>query len=169
MALNAEHRINDVVRGIALIAESGRNSLDLAALMRTILEHRREAAEQRLDRDACGGWLDAAPGHAGRAEPPLNDAEVASIEVVAKFYGAITRLSKEWQRVIEKRAPKVRRLLEQYQQTNNPGPIDREAVILELRLLFEEIGWLIRDQAIQIERDLRLLQEELLPYLQAPR
>ena len=27
MALNAEHRINDVVRGIALIAESGRNSL----------------------------------------------------------------------------------------------------------------------------------------------
>lgn len=169
MALDAEHRINDVVRVIALLTQAGRNSLDWAALMRAVLDHRREAVEQRLDRDACDGWLGAVHGHAGRSEPPQNDAEFAAIKLVATFYGAITRFGKEWQRVIETRAPELRRYLEQYQTADDAGPMDRAPVILELRLLFEEIGWLIRDQAVQVERDLRTLQQELLPYLQAPR
>ncbi len=164
MPLDADHHTDDVARAAALLAQTGRNSLDWAALMRVVAEHRREAVEQRLDRDACAGWLDDPSDHAGRFEPPLNDAEVASIKVTARLYGAITRFGKEWQRVIETRAEKLNRCLQHYQATDSPGPADRVAAIMELRLMFEEIGYLVRDQAIQVERDLRELQQELLPY-----
>ena len=152
MPLDADHHTDDVARAAALLAQAGRNSLDWAALLRVVAEHRREAVEQRLDRDACDGWLDPPSDHAGRFETPLNDAELASIKVTARLYGAITRFGKEWQRVIEARAEKLNRCLENYQATDSPGPADRVAAIMELRLLFEEIGYVVRDQAIPATR-----------------
>ena len=57
---------DEIVRMISLFAEAGRNSIDWAALLRIVAEHRNEVVEARRDRaivDECGPAAETALSH----------------------------------------------------------------------------------------------------------
>ena len=126
----------DLASVIAALGEFGRDSLDWAALSRAAAEHRRECAEQRLDRRGNPGWFDVANDHEHRLDPPITDAEVLSIRLNTLLLGTVTRFGQDWQKLVERRAPEIRRCLEDFQATEDPSRVVRSAVILQVRLLF---------------------------------
>lgn len=155
---------DDIASVIAALGEFGRDTLDWTALSRAAAENRRECAEQRLDRRGSPGWFKVSNDHEHRLDPPIADAEVLSIRLNTLLLATVTRFGQDWQKLIERRAPEIRRCLEDFQATEDPPGMVRSAVILQLRLLFEELGVLVLDQGKLFERDLRNLKQDELPY-----
>ncbi len=153
---------DEVVRAVALFVEAGRNSLDWAALTKAVLEHRRECLERRRDRQALPGWFET-PSERPDLSPPMADAEMLSIKLQSIVLSSIARMGEDWQRVIEGRAPSIRRCLEDFQSSDDPTPAERTAVISQIRILMQEMGELARDLASRVEVDLQRMEEELLP------
>lgn len=157
---------DEVMRAVALVMEAGRDSLDWAAIARVVAENRLEVIERRRDRMAGAGWREEAPSRyldESSLVAPVVDAEALTIKVQSILLAAVTRWGREWQRLVEDRAPGVRMALQECEATDSPGVVERQAVIEEVRSMFRDLGTLMRDQAALFEADLWKLQDELLP------
>ncbi|MFO1322269.1 MAG: hypothetical protein U1F52_21890 [Burkholderiales bacterium] len=153
---------DEIVRMISLFAEAGRNSIDWAALLRIVAEHRNEVVEARRDRAIVDEWL-GKDTRDDLLEPPVADAEVLSIKLNSILLGMVVRTGQSWQRLLERQAPAFRRVLEAYQSQDDPSPDRRRDVMHQFRDFMGDVSAVIRDQASLLEDDLRRMHEEILP------
>jgi len=145
MAREFDTSVEEVGRSIAALIKGSRLMPDMAEIWRAIGER----CERRR--------LYSGSARSKRPEVPANDSVALMVRANAVVIDTVTRMGTDWQRLVSRRLPAIRRRLDEYRSDPDPLPEVRNRLLDEVCLFLRELGEFAADEGQALQ------QEDLFP------
>ena len=106
--------------------------------------------------------FDPGPAELLRTAHAGSDATVLSVLVQAALLRSILRMGRDWQGLLRRISPDLKRAADLYQSDPDPSPSKREALITQLRIFMQQVGEFARDQGAEVNQEMSEIADEIL-------
>jgi geranylgeranyl pyrophosphate synthase len=151
MSREYDTSVEEVGKTIADLFKGTRLLPDMADVWRAIGERRLRSRMQSHDPDLP------------EPAPDSDDSLALIIRANSLVVDAGMRMGLDWQRLVERRLPAIRRRLDDYRAEADPLPEVRNALLDEVALFFNELADFASDQGNAVKQDIETLQRDLFP------
>lgn len=151
-------------RAIASLFDLAQAGIDWVSVQRAVLAYREEERERwhDLHDELSGRHLDPGPAELLRTAHAGSDATVLSVLVQAALLRSILRMGRDWQGLLRRISPDLKRAADLYQSDPDPSPSKREALITQLRIFMQQVGEFARDQGTEVNQEMSEIADEIL-------
>jgi len=151
-------------RALASMFDLAQAGIDWASVQRAVLAYREEKRERWHDwhDELSGQHLDAEPLTSLQTAHAGSDALALSVLVQAAVLRSILRMGRDWQGLLRRISPELKRAADLYQADPDPAPHTRDAFITQLRVFAQELGAFARDQGAELEREMGEMADDIL-------
>src|SRR4051812_17352978 len=151
MSKEYDTSVEEVGKTIADLFKGTRLLPDMADVWRAIGERRLRSSMQSHDPDAAPPTADS------------DDSLALIIRANSLVVDAGMRVGLNWQRLVERRLPSIRRRIDDYRAEADPLPEVRNALLEEVALFLNELADFASDQGNAVKQDIETLQRDLFP------
>jgi geranylgeranyl pyrophosphate synthase len=151
---------DQIAEAFASLAGAARASLDWAAVMRVLAEHRLEQDERRRDRNAKY-YIPSGRSGSGSSSDLALEVERLSQHLQSLAFFGVTRFGDAWSRLMERRVPVLQACIEDIYADDDPPAAVRARILDEVRVFLQEAGELLADQAQIARADVEAFQSFL--------
>ncbi len=151
-------------RALASLFDLAQAGIDWASVQRAVFAYREEERERwhDLHDELSGRHLDPEPAVLLRTAHAGSDAMALSVLVQAALLRSILRMGRDWQGLLRRISPDLKRAADLYQSDPDPSPRKREALVTHLRVFLQEVGEFARDQGAELNQEMSEIADEIL-------
>ncbi|NRF70608.1 hypothetical protein HLB44_26750 [Aquincola sp. S2] len=166
MATDTDVTADALSRALGTLFNLGQAGIDWASVARAVLAFREEERQRWLDANdelaAPPKYASIEPERVRRQAHAGGNAAALFIEVQAGLLACLLRTGRDWQRLLQDCAPPLQQAADAYQAEADAPPAVTEALINQVVIFTQVVGEFFRDQGAQLERELLVLQDEVL-------